>query len=118
MNVVKITTTRDVCCNQNQFVGSHEFCYGPCGAGDGWIGKCAVCQKEWEIDSSCITSVVKTWREIEVDTNKISRDLTVGDLVHILSRFDFHTPIDSIRLKSSSNLVFASSDDDGVNIHD
>ncbi|UOX40505.1 hypothetical protein UGMREWDR_CDS0194 [Aeromonas phage GomatiRiver_11] len=118
MNVVNITTTRDVCCGQNQFIGSHEFCFGPCGAGDGWIGKCVVCQKEWEIDSSCISNVTETWREIEVDTNKISCDLTVGDLVFILSRFDFHTPIDSIRLKGSSNLVFASSNSDGVNICD
>lgn len=116
--ITKIFATEPFCCNQNEFIGSHEFCFGPCGAGDGWIGKCVVCQKEWEIDSSTIRSIKRSWVNQEVETKIISSNMRVGDLIDLLMKFERHIPIDSIRLKSAENVVYASTNSDGLRICD
>lgn len=54
----------------------------------------------------------------EVETNIISENMTVGDLIDILNKFDKHTPVDSVRLKSASNIVYAGSNEDGLVICD
>lgn len=116
--ITKIIATKPFCCNQNEFIGSHEFCFGPCGAGDGWIGKCVVCQKEWEIDSSVIRKIERSWINQEVETNLISSNMRVGDLIDLLLKFERHIPIDSIQLKGTENIVYASTNSKGLQICD
>ncbi|UYD59672.1 hypothetical protein JNMOADIG_00151 [Aeromonas phage avDM5] len=117
MKIVNITTTRpDVCCGQDKFIGLHEYCFGPCGAGDGWIGKCVVCQKEWEIDSDSIAEVKRGWKQHDCGEIPLPFGITVADLIYILSKFNAHTPIGFIHLTGSENAVRAYSDEDGLTI--
>lgn len=42
------------CCPSRKYKKVSDFCYGPCGAGDGLIGTCVGCGKEWEVDHDVI----------------------------------------------------------------
>lgn len=109
-----VITHENVCCGQDRFVDAEPYCYGPCGAGEGYNGRCSQCGKEWEIDASTIAEIIHQFEMKEVETGVISEDLTVGKLIHILSQFDSHTPVDSIRLKGASNIVYAASHECGL----
>lgn len=115
---VTVVTKLNVCCDQAVFVNCAPYNYGPCGAGEGYIGKCAICGKDWEIDASTIKTVNKPFTLKQYDSGIIGSNATVGDLINILQQFDLHTPIDHIRINGADNVLYSESCENGLLIND